>query len=78
MGKGEHAYGPLDFIHSDVCSLFPINEKGGFVYFITFIDDHSRFGYLYLMRYKSKSFEKFKEFRYEVEKQLGRSIKSLR
>ena len=30
------------------------------------------------MRYKSEAFEKFKEFRNEVEKQLGRSIKSLR
>ena len=30
------------------------------------------------MRYKSKAFERFKELINEVEKQLGRSIKSLR
>ena len=30
------------------------------------------------MRYKSEAFEKFKEFRNEVEKQLRRNIKSLR
>ena len=30
------------------------------------------------MKYKSEAFEKFKEFRTEVEKQLGRSIKTLR
>ena len=78
MGKGKHAYGPLDLVHSDVCGPLSINTRCGFVYFITFIDDHSRFGYLYLMRYKFESFEKFREFRYEVEKQLGRSIKSLR
>ena len=58
MGKGEHAYGPLYLIHSDVCGPLSINARGGFIYFITFIDDHSRFGYLYLMRYKSESFEK--------------------
>ena len=29
-------------------------------------------------RYKSEAFEKFKEFENEVEKQLGRSIKTLR
>ena len=52
--------------------------RGGFLYFVTFIDDHSRFGYLYLMKYKLEVFEKFKEFRCEVEKQLGRSIKVLR
>ena len=30
------------------------------------------------MKYKSEAFEKFKEFRQEVEKQLGKSIKTLR
>ena len=30
------------------------------------------------MRYKYEAFEKFKEFINEVEKQLGRSIKTLR
>ena len=52
--------------------------RGNFVYFITFIDNHSRYGYLYLIRYKSEAFERFKEFINEVEKQLGRSIKTLR
>ena len=55
-----------------------MHARSGFVYFITFIDDYSRYGYLYLMRYKYEAFEKFKEFRNEVEKQLGRSIKSLK
>ena len=55
-----------------------VHARGGFVYFISFIDDYSRYGYLYLMRYKYEAFERFKEFIHEVEKQLGRSIKSLR
>ena len=41
MGKGEHAYAPLDLIHSDVCGPLSINGEGGFIYFITFMDDHS-------------------------------------
>ncbi|WRX09125.1 Reverse transcriptase [Theobroma cacao] len=32
-------------------------------------DNHCRFGYVYLMKYKSEAFEKFKEFRAKVEKQ---------
>jgi hypothetical protein len=40
--------------------------KGDFQYFITFTDDFSRYGYIYLMRHKSESFEKFKEFQNEV------------
>ena len=53
------------------------HASSGFIYFITFTEDYSRYGNLYLKKYKSKAFEKFKEFRNEVEKQLGRSIKTL-
>ena len=49
--------------------------KGGYSYFVTFTDDFSRYGYVYLMRYKSETFEKFKEFKNEVQNQLGKSIK---
>ena len=52
--------------------------KGGYEYFITFTDDLSRYGYVYLMRRKSETFEKFKEFRVEVENQLGKCIKAIR
>ena len=41
MGKGTHAYRPLDLIHFDVCGPLSINTRGDFIYFITFIDDHS-------------------------------------
>ena len=34
--------------------------------------------YVYLMKHKSEAFEKFKEFRHEVEKQTDKSVKVLR
>ena len=51
-----------------VCGPFDVQTKDGYLYFIIFIDDYSWYGYVYLMRYKSKVFEKFKKFRYEVKK----------
>ena len=57
----------LELIHSDVCGPMPIQARGGYEYFITFTDDCFRFGYVYLMKWKSEAFEKFKEFRAEVE-----------
>ena len=48
----------------------PMHARDGFVYFITFIYDYSRYGYLYLTRYKYEAFEKFKEFINEVMRQL--------
>ncbi|KAL0355590.1 UNVERIFIED_CONTAM: hypothetical protein Sradi_4005900 [Sesamum radiatum] len=62
----------------NVCGPLSIPAKGGFFYFITFTDDHSRYGYDYLMRYKSEAFGRFKEYRLEVENQTNRKIKALR
>ena len=45
---------------------------------MTFTDDFSKYGYVYLIKHKSETFEKFKEFKQEVENQLGRNIKMLR
>ncbi|KAM2724743.1 hypothetical protein EV1_027531 [Malus domestica] len=77
-GNGERATEILGLIHTDVCGPMSTTSRGGFSYYITFTDDHSRFGYVYLMKYKSESFEKFKEFKNEVEKQTGKQIKILR
>ncbi|KAK8656739.1 hypothetical protein V6N13_098677 [Hibiscus sabdariffa] len=77
-GKGERASDLLGLIHSDVCGPMNTQARGGFHYFITFTDDFSRYGYIYLMRHKSEALEKFKEFRNEVHNQHGKSIKALR
>ena len=66
--KGERASDVLGLIHTDVCELMNINVKGGYYYFITFTDDLSRYGYVYLMKDKLESFEMFKRFCAEVEK----------
>ncbi|KAK8696645.1 hypothetical protein V6N13_001777 [Hibiscus sabdariffa] len=77
-GKGEQASDLLGLIHSDVCGPMNTQARGKFYYFIIFIDDFSRYGYIYLMRHKSEALEKFKEFRNEVQNQHGKSIKALR
>ena len=76
--KGYRAIEPLELVHSDVCRPLNVQARGGYEYFITFIDDYSRYGYVYLMRKKSETFGKFKEFLAEVVKQLGKSLKTLR
>ena len=65
-GVGERAKDLLELIHTDVCGPMSTVARNGFKYFITFTDDLSRYGYVYLMRHKSESFEKFKEFQNEV------------
>ena len=65
--KGNKTNALLELVHTDVCGLINIRTRGGYKYFKTFTDDYSRYGYLYLMQHKSEAFEKFKEFKTEVE-----------
>ncbi|KAL0325349.1 UNVERIFIED_CONTAM: hypothetical protein Sradi_5104200 [Sesamum radiatum] len=78
VGQNRLANDLLDLIHSNVCGPFNTQARGGFTYFITFTDDGSLYGYVYLMKCKSEAFEKFKEFRLEVKNQTGSKIKALR
>jgi transposase InsO family protein len=66
-GHPERAGELLEIIHSDVCGPMNTAAGGGYFYFVTFTDDLSRYGYIYLMKHKSETFEKFKEFQNEVE-----------
>jgi len=47
-------------------------------YFITFIDDDSRYMYLYLLHSKNEALDAFKVFKAEVEKQCEKQIKIVR
>ncbi|KAL0455001.1 UNVERIFIED_CONTAM: hypothetical protein Slati_0839300 [Sesamum latifolium] len=41
----------LDHLPTYVCGPLNTPARGGFSYFITFTDDHSRYGYVYLIRF---------------------------
>ena len=52
--------------------------KGGRRYFVTFIDDCTRFCYVYLLKTKDEALHYFKVYKVEVENQLEKKIKRLR
>uniref|UniRef100_A0A2N9FKV1 Integrase catalytic domain-containing protein n=1 Tax=Fagus sylvatica TaxID=28930 RepID=A0A2N9FKV1_FAGSY len=54
FGKGIRATVPLELIHSDVCGPMNVRARHGASYFITFIDDFTRYGYVYLVSHKSE------------------------
>ena len=60
FGMMERASNLLEIIHTDVCGPMSVSARGGYRYFVTFTDDLSRYGYIYLMKHKSDTFEKFK------------------
>jgi transposase InsO family protein len=68
----------LELIHTDICGPFPTANRNGHVYFISFIDDYSRYGYIYLIKEKTQALDTFKSFKSEVELQLNKMIKGVR
>ena len=69
---------PLDLIHTDVCDLKSIPTQGGNKYFITFIDDSTKYCYIYLLKSKDEAIDKFVLYKNEVENQLNKRIKVVR
>ncbi|KAH0703207.1 hypothetical protein KY285_017485 [Solanum tuberosum] len=69
---------PLELVHSDVFGPVKQSSISGYRYMVTFIDDFSRYVWIHFLKEKSEVFEKFKEFQYTVENDIGRKIKCLR
>ena len=68
----------LELIHTDICWPFPTASWNIQQYFITFIDNHSCYGYFYLVHEKSQSLDVFKNFKAKVENQFAKKIKAVR
>ena len=47
-------------------------------YFLTFIDDKTRYTWVYVLKRKDQVFERFLEWKALVEKSTGRKLKTLR
>ncbi|CAL1356411.1 unnamed protein product [Linum trigynum] len=77
--KGIHrTKGILDYLHSDCWGPSRVESIGGSRYFLSIIDDYSRFTWIFMMKQKSEAFTKFKQWKTLVENQTGKKIKKLR
>jgi hypothetical protein len=66
------AQGILDLVHSDVCGPMSSPSLNGCLYYAIFIDDYSRKCWIYFLKDKSDTFNKFKEYKAFIEKQIGK------
>ena len=69
---------PLELVHSNVFGPVKQSSISGYRYMVTFIDDFSRYVWIYFLKEKYEVFEKFKEFQYTLENDIRRKIKCLR
>jgi hypothetical protein len=65
---------PLELIHSDVWGP-GITSSGGFKYYVSFIDDYSRFCRIHLLKHKPDVKQVFYAFQAHVEHLLDAKIK---
>lgn len=68
----------LNLIHSDILGPIHPPTPSGARYILTFIDDHTRFNTIFLLKHKSQAFEKFKQYKSMMEKKLGVGIVKLK
>ena len=69
---------PLGLVHSDVCGKMNTQSLSGAEYFLTFIDDKTRYAWIYVLKHKHEVFDRFLEWKAMVEKSTGHKLKVLR
>ena len=68
---------PFDLIHTDLWGPAIVNSLTIVRYFILFIDDHTRFTWLYLLKTKDEAYSTFLKFKAFVETQLNAKIRQV-
>lgn len=67
----------LKLVHSDVVGPMRVESLEGARFFITFIDDSTRYCEVYLLKKKSAVLEAFNNYKNLVEKQTGYRVKGI-
>ena len=60
----------LELIHSDICEMNGVLTKEEKRYFMTLIDDATKYCYVFILKTKDEVFKCFKTYKAEVENQL--------
>lgn len=68
----------LDLVHTDICGPMQTPTPSGKLYFLTLIDDYSRYTHIYLLERKCEVFQKIKEYTEEMKNKFNKTIKVLR
>ena len=76
--RHERTSAPLELIHSDIADPFSHMSMIQSKYSLIFINEFSRYCWVYFLKHKSKVFDLFKIFKALVENQFGRRLKIIK
>ena len=65
---------PLEIIQSDLWGPSPVISHTGNRYYVLFIDDFTRYTWLYPLKLKSDAFQAFIDFQHRIERQFNQTI----
>ncbi|KAH9721431.1 retrovirus-related pol polyprotein from transposon RE1 [Citrus sinensis] len=68
---------PLEILHTDLWGPSPVISPQGYRYYVSFVDDCTRFTWIFPLKTKDETLHVFKIFKTQIEKQLSRPIKCL-
>ena len=68
----------FDLIHSDVWRPSSVSSIGGSRYFVVFVDDYSRYSWIFNMKYHSELLQVYSNFAKMVETQFSKRIQIFR
>ena len=68
---------PLELLHTNLWGPAPVISSQGYIYYMSFVDDFTRFTQIFPLKTKSETLSIFKIFKNQIEKQLDRPIKCL-
>ena len=68
----------FDLIHVDIWGPLSIPSTSGHKYFLTIVDDHTRFTWLYFLKHKSEASIHLQNFVALIETQFDKRVKSIR
>ena len=68
---------PLELIHTNIWGPAPTVSNSGYKYYIHFIDDFSRYTWIYPLRTRAEALSSFIIFKNQIEKTLDTKIKKL-
>lgn len=86
MGKARRTYAPplltvhktpFELVHTDLWGPSPIISSCGYTYYITFVDWHTKFTWIYFLKQKSDSIRAYTQFLSLIETQFSTKVKSI-
>ena len=69
---------PLQLVHNDVWGPTPVTSVLGYKFYVNFVDDFTRFTWLFLLKHKYEVLTVFLHFKALVENQFRFKIQTLR